>query len=223
MPNFVRVAFEGQQSNQDIVNIAWYRPATDFGSGSLFFDALAAVAAAAEEQIFDPGDSGTGPPWGLRAIMPNSYTLNRIVVTAYDDAYALVSSAPFVRNVNVAGGLSTETNGPTTCVILRAQLEPVLGPGIGLPNRGYLAIAPVPDVAVDDGGQLTTTWLSRYTELGGLFGQNLETVVPAMSWFPIRVRLTRVLGVVTLITWKDVSDFLPREGVSFRKSRQPEA
>jgi len=223
MPNFVRVALQGQQANQQIINILWYRPATDFGSGSLFYDALAAVAEAVYEQIWNPGGDGSGPPWDLRSLMPNTYTLDNIQVDGYDDAYALVSSAPFVRTVNEAGGLSTETNGPTTCVIMRAQLEPVLGPGIGLPKRGYIALSPVPDVAIDDGGQLTTTWLDRYDDFGDLIGQNLETTVPLMSYFPIRVRLTRVLGLITVITWKDVSDFHPRQSVSFRKSRQPEA
>jgi hypothetical protein len=119
--------------------------------------------------------------------------------------------------------VSGATNGLASCVVLKANLEPSFGPGIGLPKRGYLAIGPLLDADVADTGSLTSGALASFAQLGNNLATNIVTTLPAAVFAPVRMRITRVLKLIVAMGFKDVSDFTPNPVAKFRRSRLPEA
>lgn len=221
--SFYEVSLKGSYAGQDVVNVLWYRNGTVFADGEELFGLLNAMAAQVRDDIWRAPGVGSLRGRGLAENLPTGFTMEKITVNAYNDAFDLLSDTPVTLDVNEPGLRAGESNGPTTCVILKANLEPSFGPGIGLPKRGYIAPGPIVDGDIDSSGHLTDAALGIWNAWGANVATNIATVLPAAIFFPIRVRVTRAIHVVTLITYKDVDNFVCRRLPSYRKSRQLEA
>jgi hypothetical protein len=220
---FYEVTLNGEYAGQDVKNILWYRNATPFADAEEFFGLLSALCAQVEDEIW----ASTGPSYtlgrGLRDVLPEGYVLQSISAVGYGDGFDLLNDTPFTRVINQAGLVPGATNGPASAVILKANLEPSFGSGIGLPKRGFLVIGPTLDATVPDTGILDALHQSYFNEVGVRLAANVVTVLPPAIFFPIRVRVTRLAHIVTLITYKDVSGFVCNPVATWRKSRQPES
>lgn len=223
MSQFYQVSLIGAYAGQSVVNVLWYRAAINFPPAELLFDLQAAIAAEVKENLWDSLGGGSDANFNLRDLMPTSYLLDKIVVSAWDDVLDPVSSDPSILTVNQAGLNTSSFMGTTPYILMRANLEPVVGPGIGLPRSGHLKIGPVDEDIVDNTGRLTVQGLARFAYLGDRLAANITTEAPPAVFFPIRVRVTRVAGLVTVITYKDVSDFDPDALVRSYKGRRQEA
>lgn len=217
------VVLKGTFAGQAVNNVLWYRdiiPAIELGE---FMDLLSAIGSTVKDQVWHSQAPLHVRGMGLQEVLPDTYTLNAIDVKAYNADFTLVSDTPVTIAVNETGSEAGPTQGVDRCAILKANLEPSFGPGIGLPKRGYLAIGPILEAYVTDDGHLTDAARAAMDSLGNNLATNIETTLPPTVLFPIRTRVTRVLHVVTNISWKDVNDFVPRRLTSTRKSRRPEA
>lgn len=215
---FYDIVMKGRYGGQDIINIPKYRGATVFDDIGLFLGAANALGAQFLASVWD----GLGA--GIKHNLPTGYHLDTLEIIGYDSLGVLISSDPVIITVDEAGVLSGETNGPANCVVMNANLEPVLGPGIGLPNRGYMAFGPLLDSMVDSTGHLTSTALDNWNNCGVVLGNNIVTEDPVETYFPIRTR--KVFGIGGLFeaySYKDVSRFVANPVAKTRRSRLPEA
>jgi len=220
---FYQVTLNGINNQQRIANILWYRTAPLSEPVETLFDLQSALAAEVRDKIWLNGGVYPTAPNALRNFTITGYTLQSIFVNSWDDIFNPISSEPYTLEVNQAGLKSGNYGGPAPCAILHATTEPVAGPGIGLPRGGYLAIGPLLDTDVQDNGTLTTTAMSELTSCGVRLASDMVTVFPPATLYPIRTRVTRIAGVVTNISYRDVSAFTPRLRASFRRSRVAEA
>lgn len=218
------VVLNGAYHGQDIKNILWYR-----GDGlpdliDLFLDYEQALAEEVYDNIWLSGADIGFTGVSLKEIMSEEYQLVSIQVTGRDEGFVLLGSDPYVRDVNEFGNDDGAMNGPAVCAIVRANLQPAAGPGIGLPRNGYWAIGPLPDEAVDTTGHLTETWTDWLHEVGNRMAAVITTELPVGGFTAVKVRVSKdPLGVITDIGWKNILDTSVRPLASFRRSRQPEA
>lgn len=220
---YYRLATRMEYYGQDIINVYWYRSITAFGA---LLDRLAvmnALAAEWKENFWDDRSPAHAGGYGLREILPDECNFADMTVQAWDDGIVAFTSDPVTIPVNQLGLVSGGTNGPAVCAIMKANLTPAIGPGIGLPKKGYLAIGPLMDSQIGSTGGLNTETQGRLQGLANRMALSIFTELPPDELEPIRVRLTRVAGVVTDIGWKTVASWAVRTQTSFRRSRQPEA
>jgi hypothetical protein len=215
--SFYRTSLVGAVAGQAVINVLWYRSGISLpGVDLLGF--LDAINAEIQQTIWD-----NGSPGNMRDALPASYTLVSIETVGYADNYELLVDSPVTRSVNQSGNTDANTNGPAVCAILKANLEPAIGPGVGLPKKGYLAIGPLTDSAVQNDGRLASTTQTVMNTLGSALASNIVTEAPPAILYPIRTRVTRVAGIVTYIGYRDVNGFVCRPVAKFRRSRLPEA
>lgn len=219
---FYQLTQHGSYLGNDIVNVHWYRSITPYGS---LLDRVAIMEALAAEFQTDVWNSRAPAfigGYGLQDLLPTGYTLVDLTMQAWDDAIVAFTSDPVVVPVGSAGLVNELTNGPAPCCVFRANLAPAAGPGIGLPKKGYLAIGPLCDTMIGGNGSLNTADLAHFQSLADRMSLSIMTEAPPDELEPIRVKLTRVGGVVTDIGYKTVNSWLVRPIATFRRSRLPE-
>lgn len=219
MPNasaYYKVVLNGRYNGQAIVNLLYYRLADEYVPGPLNFAGAEDLAFQVKQEIWT---SGMGSRY------PADYFLENITVYPMDNDFVLLYQMPFVMAVNENGWhASLPSDGPAACVIARFNLEPT-SPlnGIFPPRTGYVALGPVASLHVENDGNLTVDGMTLYTEVAATMAQNLENLVPPAVFYPIRVKITNVLGVIKIRSFADVSSAVVRSRVSFRRSRIAEA
>lgn len=235
--SFYRVALEGSYVGQDVVNVLWYRNATPFADALTFFGLLNALNATVRDQVWRSKAPAHLGGYGLQEVMQEGYVLRKIVTTAFSDAFSLINDTPVELNVAENGIRAGATNGPATYVNLHASLEPVFGPGIGLPKRRSLKIGPLTDTDVETAGVVSEAFAAILDGFGTAVSADLTTTLPAAEFFPIAVRLSysphtpagpagippAIHGHLIAIGYRDISDFAPKRVVRMLASRLPEA
>jgi hypothetical protein len=221
MSGFFQVAFKGEYFNQAIVNILHYRSAEWLpGQGNPFDDTLAALDAVVLKT-----------KTALLNCLPTDYTLQTVEGVGYDDTYKIVTPSPMVRTISAAGTYSdTLSMGAAQCAIIslrcggQVQINLL---GQSLRNRGYVAIGPLPEAAVDNYSHLTATPEARLDVLAQTLDDSIIMLAPAVTLVPIRIheKWANILGVKVLQwrTYSDVLGYAVRRVASYRRSRQPEA
>lgn len=220
MAGFGRVAFEGEFHNQKVVNVFHFR-STDWlpGAGNPFDDVYAFLGAIRDNWVT-----------AFLANLPYGYKLNTLTGVGYDDSYTIVTPSPLVLTIDSFGtGWSGATNGAAPCSIISWRCGPqvqINGVGTSKRNRGYSAIGPVADLAVDDESHINGTLFGSLQTLGGLVMTPIVVLVPAVTLIPIIVheKWATLLGhkVLTWRTYSDIQGYAVRRVASYRRSRQPE-
>ena len=155
--------------------------------------------------------------------------LEDITVYPYHDGtFDLMYQNPWTENVMEAGNGPAETDGPGICAILKFNLEgtAILTNGIKPPKRGYVAVGPIQSAWIDNSGALTDTVFlpadSRLNELGVALAGNLESLLPPVIFFPVRVSQKNILCIWKPVSFADVNGVKVRRRTSFRRSRMIE-
>jgi hypothetical protein len=106
---------------------------------------------------------------------------------------------------------------------LRFDLEPsvILVDGPRPPRRGYLAIGPLPSEWITNAGVLDRTGTNgtKLDALTAAVSSNVETLIPPALFFPVRVHTDKILGIVKIASFADISNATWRPQTSFRRSR----
>lgn len=230
MTDFYSVAFNGSYFGQSIINVFWYRMVSLFPPPETLFNTRAALAAEIKERFWDSIGVVGNTDWRLKDLMPTDYTLENLTVTCVDDLGSLIASDPFVLPIAEAGNLAIDMIAPSACVIARANLSAVVGPGIGLPKRGYMAFGPIAEDYVGEDGRMDVDGLARWSSFAGILGQLVECELPAVTLAPVRVRQIRIPNVtpppktiLTGVTYKDALTWEVDPVLAWRASRKPEA
>lgn len=219
-----QVAVKGHANGQDVVNVLWYRDPSVFGTLAEYLGMANALAEQVNAQVIQSQGPLHVRGYGLLEAVTVDYTLDELVVNAWNSLFEPIASSPVTFDATGVGLREGSTNGPAPCINLRANLEPVLGPGFGTPKRGYLAIGPIVDSDIAGGGVVAPAALPVFEGLGDNLATNVPVLLPVPTiFFPIRVKVTRLLGIVTNIGYRDVSDFTVDQVAKFRRSRLPEA
>ena len=221
MSGFARIAFEGEYFNQQIVNVFHYRSTAWLpGQGNPFDDVITFLdAVLAELQA------------SYLTLFPTDYTLRQATAVGYDDEYRIVTSSPLVRTVGAAGQSGYTTSmGAANCGILSLRLGEqfqINNTGFSARNRGYLALGPFGEAAVDNYSHLVANQQGLMNTFGAHVDNPITIVTPAVVLTPIRIhqKFANVLGVRVLLwrTYSDVLGYTPNAVASYRRSRQPEA
>lgn len=212
-----KVVLKGRYSNQNIINILYYRLGIDFVPGDFNLAGADTLAALVRDQVW------TG---GMRGRMNNNYLLDKIEVYPMDVTFELLYQLPYTLEVGEYGMAgASPTNGPTSCAIVKFNLEPTtpLVNGFVAPKRGYIALGPLADSFVDNSGYLENADYNAWSTAVQVFAENLESVLPPVVFFPIRIhrKTDPILGVTQ--GWADVQSCTINHRASFRRSRLPEA
>jgi hypothetical protein len=219
MSGFGKITFKGEYANQPVVNVLHYR-STDWlpGGGNPFNDVLAFVDAVIL----------TVKP-KLINTLPSGYKLNDVEGVGYDDTYNIVTASPLVRTVNEFGTAGTgDTNGSAPCMIIGLRCgEQVQINNLGKSkrNRGYLAIGPTIDGAVDVYSHISGIQFALNELLAQAVASPVVVLLPPCTLTPIRIheKWTTVLGAKVLLwrTYSDVLGYRINRVASYRRSRQP--
>lgn len=170
-----------------------------------------------------------------------NYTLNVWRRDAVGFGWERVTELPFVVDASsTTGGGTTgaqngQTNGAAMCAIVRATLSPVpLAVGLKPVSRGYWAVGPIVDSAIDEDGYLINAPLhvppsDTLAKLELLAARVAETLNPGIpffgpDWQPCRVNIdTENLLGIRYARAARVLGGTVRDLASFRRSRMPEA
>jgi len=210
---FMRVALDGVHVGQNIVNILYYRTTSPIPSVLDFLGYAEAIAAEVLANIWHASGATS-----LQEQQPTTYTLQNITVSGIDEDGLALTTTPYVLPVNEAGERAQTSDSSALVVIMKANLEPAFGPGTGLPKRGYLAIGPVTSDRIENNGLLTEGGLDAFNDLGVVLAQNIVTELPPGTFYPVRLRFNPS-GLPFPVGYRDVSSFVPRQRVSWRRSR----
>lgn len=209
------VALNGICAGQDIVNVLYYRTVSPIVTIADFLDYAAAIAAEVDENIWDRASGDD-----MRFLLPDDYTLTNITVNGMDDDGVQLTTTPYVRPVNETGSNTVNFDTPALCAILKFNLEPAFGPGVGLPTRGYLALGPLSNDDVASSGLINAANLITIQGVANRFAENIITVAPVGTFFPVRIRINPT-GLPFPLGYRDISSVAVRPAASFRKSRMP--
>lgn len=213
---FYDVVLQGRYRNQNIFNVLHYRLGEDPIPGAWNLAGAEELAEAVHVHVWTNG---------LQARMSEQYLLDKIVVTPRNPDFATIYSLPFTREVGEYGVKVGALTGPATCIIANFVLEPtsVLN-DFHPPKRGYVALGPIEEAAIDDDGNLEGADFAAWDTSVQCLADNLPIgVIPIATFYPIRVSTVKVLGVITLRGWADVSAVTVNHKTSFRRSRLGEA
>jgi hypothetical protein len=214
-----RAVMNGTYMGQNIVNNLYYRTGVGFDLDGLSLGGAKELALCIKNQVW--------PKW--KFCMTSEYKLEDITVYPYHDGtFDLMYQNPWTENVMEAGNGPAETDGPGICAILKFNLEgtAILTNGIKPPKRGYVAVGPIQSAWIDNSGALTDTVFlpadSRLNELGVALAGNLESLLPPVIFFPVRVSQKNILGIWKPVSFADVNGVKVRRRTSFRRSRMIE-
>jgi len=222
MAGFGKVTLVGEYYSNAVVNVLHYRSSEWLPFQGNPFDDIDFILTAILLKV----------QTHFLAAMSTNYTLLRAEMVGYDDQYNLVTSAPVVQTINVAGGLGAlETTGAWVCANIGLRCgEQVQINGIGKSkrNRGYIALGPVPEQSIDNYGHLVSGYRTVQLEpIAQDLMDDITVATPAVTLHPIRIHQKWVgIGPLKTILFRTYSDVLgytiPRVG-SARRSRMPEA
>ncbi len=214
-----RVVMNGTCEGQNIVNNLYYRTGVGIDLDGLSLGGAKELAQCVKDQVW--------PKW--KYAVSGGYKLEDITVYPYHDGtFDLMYQNPWTENVMESGLGVNETDGPAICAILKFNLEGtvILANGIKPPKRGYVAVGPITSNWIDNTGALTDTVFlpadSRLNDLGVALAANLESLLPPVIFFPVRVSQKNILGVWRPVSFADVNGVKVRRRTSFRRSRMIE-
>lgn len=216
--HFYKGVFRGSYSGQDINNVFWYRD-----DGSLPFSG---------QPYFGGEDLAyqlKTEIWPLmRPLLPAGYRLVTIDATVHDETFAPLTGTPLVYPVDEVGSYaSADSVGPALCAIVSFSVSPVYNfiPVNKPPKRGYLALGPLPEDAVDNTGLLAAGYRtgSAMTDFLTKLFDPLTNLAPPGMFYPVRVSARMILGVFNFGGYSEIVDAVCRPRASFRRSRLPEA
>lgn len=214
-----RLVMNGSCEGQKIVNNFAYRVGVGVDIAGFAVGGAKALADTFVDQVWPD----------VKACLPTSYTLEN--VTAYPlhgETFELLYQNPWTKNVLENGTGNAETDGPAMCAIIKFNLEPTtpFGNGIYPPKRGYVALGPLFSGWINNKGQIIDEVFldgaTRLNKAATAMAANLESLVPPVVFFPIRVKTDRVLGLFKVVSWADVGGATLRRNASFRRSRMVE-
>lgn len=213
---FYKVVQQGAYQGVKIVNVYYYRVGLGLLPFGLNFGGAEALASTFRNQVWSNK---------IRDIMPTTFKLETIVVYPYNGAFDPVTNLPFTLTVNEYGTAVQANMGPANCCIVALNMEgTVLGAnGWFPPKRGYCAFGPLREGDVDEQGRLTGTAQQFYFENCEAMGQDLYNPFSLVTFWPIRISARKILGVLTLRGFTDVSGITVRSIVKWRRSRIVEA
>jgi hypothetical protein len=214
---FYKVVLNGQAYGQDIKNILYYRTGLGVDIAGLTVGGTVELANSVRAII-----------WPLmKQVLTDSYRLEDITASVYNDGtFDLVYQNPTTVQVGENGVRAGTLNGPATCAIVKFSLEPtmLIANGPKPPKRGYVAIGPLCDDQIGNGGSMVLDGLedAKWTALCFALANNVVSLIPPAVFFPVRMHQDKVLGVFRFTSFADVRDAMVRNMASFRRSRMPE-
>lgn len=213
---YYSVILNGVFQSQAVVNILWYRVGIDVVPGDFNLFGAEHLANCVYELVWKSG---------MKIAQSTLYKLQDITVIPYNGLFDPVYNLPFIREVNEFGQQGGGTIGVAGCLTCRFVLEPqvLLINGFFPPRRGYLSYGPIREIDIDDQGKLSTAAESFYETNLQPVANDLSLLPYPISYYPIRMRITRVLGVPVLNGWTDIQSVDVRPISTFRRSRVPEA
>ena len=214
-----KAVINGMAHGQKIVNNLYYRTGIGFELAGLEVGGAKALAASLKAQVAPK----------MLDCLPSSYEMVDITVYPYDDgSFNLLYQNPWAEPVAQNGTVSEQTDGVSNVMVLKFNLEPtqILGNGVKPPKRGYIALGPVASAWITDDGHIDPAqWVLpnwKPNVLAAALAGNIESLLPPVVWYPIRVSQMKVLGVFKITSFADVGGCVVRRLASFRRSRQPE-
>jgi hypothetical protein len=214
-----KCVLQGEYAGQAVNNILYYRNAPNTEISGLTLGGTQELCNLVIEFVWPK----------LKAIMSAKYTLRQVSAYVYQGALlALVYQNPYTVAVGEVGNSNAPVAGPMSCAIFKFGLEPtpLLADGPKPPKRGYLAIGPLMEAAIDDEGHITPEYLtasnSNYRLLADQLATNLVSILPPAIFYPVRVHNEKVLGVWSIVSFADINSCAIRGLSSIRKSRQLE-
>lgn len=219
---FYKVVLNGECVGQDVKNILWYRTSALDILQDVLLEGENRLAHEILSKVWVTPIGWTEGGQSFSDVQSIHYTLESIDVYGYEDGYGLVSSDPYHLSVGAVGAVSGDIMGSVPCYVLVANTKQVIGPGVGLPKGGYIAVGPVTEAAVGNDGQVNQAVVDDMNDFGVRLGTELLSGLPGeWTFIPIRVRTIGAGGVFSSITYKDVQNFQCKNFISFRKSRRP--
>lgn len=219
MTAIYRVVLNGNCEGQAIVNNLAYRVGVGIDVAGFAVGGAEALAKCVKAQVW--------PKW--KPCVPTSYTLENITVYPYHgESLELMYQNPWTENVLENGSNADATDGPAVCAIIKFNLEPtaLITNGPKPPKRGYVAVGPIASAAIDNRGMIESSIMlsdeSHLKQLSTALAANLESVLPPVVFFPIRVKMEKVLGLFKVTSFADVGGATLRRKSSFRRSRMVE-
>jgi hypothetical protein len=213
-----KVVLNGQAFGQDIKNILYYRTGLGIEVGGLFMAGAQDMADAVHQQIWP----------ALRACVTSDYYLQSIFVYPYNQEFRLAYQNPYEKGINEAGTAGSNSVGPAACFNIRFNLEPtsIVTNGPKPPKRGYIAVGPISRDWIGDSGLLIQDNAlhfprEKFEALTEKLAGNIGTsFFNTNAYFPVRVRVNRVLGgLVAFESFADVNNAVVQERLSYRRSR----
>lgn len=215
-----KAVLNGECHGQKIQNTLWYRTGVGIEWAGFTMGGSGELAEEIKNQVWPV----------MKPCMPSSYKLNDISVYPYDhQTLKLMYQVPHIQSVLENGTSSAQTDGTAISMIIRMNLEPVplLANGLNPPKRGYVCVGPISSLQIDDSGHLIDdvflNLVHPYKLLADKLAADLIHVTPPIDFFPIRVASKKLLGLVTIDGWADVSSCTIRRLTTFRRSRMAEA
>ncbi len=201
---------------QVMANILWYRD-----TGNLIgLDGVAAQQGLADAIKNDVVLGGVVGQTRLGDILPNEVRFDEVRVQRVDPVTFLpITNAPAVSNIGLNGLFGDDAGSPGLVAIMNLRCPvTTLAPTDYTPSSGYLAIGPIPESAVENTGNLTSTYAGYLDN----FGAAVKAVLDIGGGFtatPIRAgRGKNGLGNLTN-GFADILSTSIRQKVSFRRSR----
>ena len=214
-----RVVMNGTYQGQNIVNNLYYRTGVGFDLDGLTLGGAKELSLCVKNQVWNK--------W--KYCVPTGYKLEDITTYPYHDGtFDIMYQNPWTENIMESGMGTDATDGPALCAILKFNLEGtvILANGYKPPKRGYVAVGPIASEWIDNSGALTDTVFldaqSRLSELGVALAANLESLIPPVIFFPVRVSQKNILGLWKPVSFADVNGVKVRRRTSFRRSRMIE-
>lgn len=219
MQAIYRAVLKGSYEGQTIVNNLAYRVGVGVDVAGFAVGGADALAHCIKDQVWPD----------MKPCMPTGYTLESITAYPYHgETLELLYQNPYTLNVLEAGTGNNDTDGPAQCAIIKFNLEPtaILSNGWFPPKRGYVAVGPIFSGWINNKGQIIDEVFldgtTRLNKLATSLAANLESLLPPVVFFPIRVKSQKVAGIWTLTSFADVGGAQLRRNASYRRSRMIE-
>lgn len=211
-----KAVLRGTYAGQNIVNNLFYRTGIGFDLDGLSLGGAKELATCIRGQVWEY----------MKETLPLGYTLEAIDVYPYHDGtFDLMYQNPWTENVLETGTQVDATDGPAVCAIYKFNLEPtvIFANGFNPPKRGYIAVGPVISGWIDNDGRIVAgvfnTVENTMQRFATALAANLESLLPPVVFYPVRVKQDNILGIFKPVSYADVNGVVLRRRTSFRRSR----